>query len=134
MKLIRTLLLRRAAPARRSRAAAAEDEAPAFGHVLTLVQVFVRIAAQSDDPIAGLKAIDDVLAGRNTEANQAAAGLFKEMTADMPAEHRAKVASIGRRRRSALARTRSAAKAPRQARGLHRQRRCRRGRTSPRWG
>jgi hypothetical protein len=75
-------------------AAAAEDEAPGFGHMLSLVQVFVRLAAQSDDPVAGIKAMDDVLAGRNAEANQAAAGLFNEMTAGMPVEHRAKVASI----------------------------------------
>jgi hypothetical protein len=38
--------------------------------------------------------MDDVLAGRNTEANQAALGLFGEMTAGMPADHRAKMASI----------------------------------------
>src|SRR5688572_23287242 len=62
--------------------------------MLSLVQVFVRLAAQSDDPVAGLKAMDDVLAGRNLEANQAAAGLFNEMTAGMPVEQRAKVASI----------------------------------------
>jgi hypothetical protein len=58
------------------------------------MQIFVRLAAQSDDPVAGLRAMDDVLGGRNPEANQAAAGLFGEMTAGMPAEHRAKVASI----------------------------------------
>jgi hypothetical protein len=75
-------------------AVAAEDEAPGFGHMLSLVQVFVRLAAQTDDPVAGLKAMDDVLAGRNAEANQAALGLFNEMTAGMPVEHRAKVASI----------------------------------------
>ena len=74
-------------------AAAAEEQAPGFGHMLTLMQVFVRLAG-SDDPASGLKAMDDVLAGRNLEANQAAFGLFNEMTAGMPAEHRAKVASI----------------------------------------
>src|SRR5712671_4343780 len=73
---------------------AAEDEA--FGHALTLVQMFVRVAAQSDDPKASLKALDDVLAGRNTEANRAFAGLMEEATADMPAENRDKVASIVR--------------------------------------
>ena len=93
MKLVRILLLSTlvlpAVPA-----AAAEEQAPGFGHMLTLMQVFVRLAGQTDDPAAGLKAMDDVLAGRNLEANQAAAGLFSEMTAGMPAEHRAKVASI----------------------------------------
>ena len=73
-------------------AAAAEEQA-GFGHMLTLMQVFVRLAG-SDDPASGLKAMDDVLAGRNLEANQAASGLFNEVTAGMPAEHRAKVASI----------------------------------------
>src|SRR5688572_4002079 len=93
MKVIRSLLLAAlllpALPA-----TAAEDEAPGFGHALTLVQVFVRLAAQSDDPVAGLRAMDDVLAGRNADANQAAFGLFNEMTAGMSVEHRAKVASI----------------------------------------
>jgi hypothetical protein len=93
MKVIRSLLLAAllvpALPA-----AAADDEAPAFGHMLSLMQVFVRLAAQSNDPVAGMKAMDDVLAGRNMDANLAAAGLFSEMTAGMPAEHRAKVASI----------------------------------------
>jgi hypothetical protein len=93
MKLVRILLLSTfVLPA--FPAAAAEEEAPGFGHMLTLMQVFVRLAGQSDDPVAGLKAMDDVLAGRNLEANQAALGLFSEVTAGMPAEHRAKVASI----------------------------------------
>jgi len=92
MKVIRALLL--ATLLVPALPAAAADEAPAFGHALTLMQVFVRLAAQTDDPVAGLKAMDDVLGGRNPEANQAAFGLFNEMTAGMPAEHRAKVASI----------------------------------------
>ena len=92
MKVIRALLL--ATLLVPALPAAAADAAPAFGHALTLMQVFVRLAAQTDDPVAGLKAMDDVLGGRNPEANQAAFGLFNEMTAGMPAEHRAKVASI----------------------------------------
>jgi hypothetical protein len=84
-----------AAPAQA--APANEDEGwPAFGHALTLVQMFVRLASQSEDPQAGLAAVDDILGGRNTEANRAIAGLFDEATADMPAEYRGKVASIGR--------------------------------------
>jgi hypothetical protein len=75
-------------------AQASEDEA--FGHALTLVQMFVRSAMVSDDPKAGLAALDNVLSGRNTEANQAFAGLFQEATADLPAQHRDKVAAIGR--------------------------------------
>jgi hypothetical protein len=72
---------------------ASEDQA--FGHALTLVQMFVRAATQSSDPKSGLKAIDEVLAGRNTEANRAFAGLFEEATAGMSPEHKAKVATIG---------------------------------------
>ena len=92
MKVIRALLL--ATLLVPALPVAAADAAPAFGHALTLMQVFVRLAAQTDDPVASLKAMDDVLGGRNPEANQAAFGLFNEMTAGMPAEHRAKVASI----------------------------------------
>lgn len=73
-------------------AAQEEDGWKAFGHALTLAQVLMRNAAQSDDPEKG---VDDVLAGRNTEANQAITGLLEEATADMPAQYRSRVASIG---------------------------------------
>ena len=92
MKLVR-LLLAAALFAPALPALAADDDA-ALGHMLSLMQVFVRMAAQSDDPVAGLKAMDDVLAGRNMQANQAAAGLFNEITADLPAAHRQQMASI----------------------------------------
>jgi len=72
-------------------APAAQDEWSAFGHALTLAQILMR-TAQSDDPD---KAIDDVLAGRSTEANRAAAGLLETATADMPTEYRSRVVSIG---------------------------------------
>ena len=78
-------------------AQASEQEAwPAFGHALTLVQIFVRAAAESETPQQNLKAIDDVLLGRNAAANEAAMGLMKEMLADLPAPHRATIAAIGR--------------------------------------
>ena len=70
---------------------AAQDEWKTFGYALTLAQIFVR-TAQSDNPD---KAFDDVLAGRSTEANSAVSGLLQDATADMPAEHRSRVASIG---------------------------------------
>jgi len=72
-------------------APAAQDEWSAFGHALTLAQILMR-TAQSDDPD---KAIEDVLAGRSTEANRAAAGLLETATADMPTEYRSRVVSIG---------------------------------------
>ena len=101
MKLIRTLLalglLAGALPACAATTTTADDEGwQAFGHALTLVQTLVGIAARSDDPQASLKGIDDVLAGRNDEANRAVSGLLNDVTSDMPAEYRDKVAAIGR--------------------------------------
>jgi hypothetical protein len=93
MNVARTLALA-AALSCAAPAFATEDEA--FTHALTLVQMFVRAAAQSDDPKTSLKTIDDVLAGRNTEANRAFAGLFEESTSDMSADQRDRVASIAR--------------------------------------
>jgi hypothetical protein len=72
----------------------AEEEGwSAFGHALTLAQVFMRIAAHSDNPD---QAYDDVLAGRSTEANRAIAGLLEEATVDMPSQYRDRVAAIGK--------------------------------------
>lgn len=70
-----------------------DDGWMSFGHALSLVQVLMRIAASPGDP---QKAFDDVLAGNNAEANRALAGLFEEMTSDMPSQYKDKVASIGR--------------------------------------
>jgi hypothetical protein len=92
MRLIRTLLL--ATLLAPTLSLAATDDDPAFGHMLSLLQVVVRLAGQSNDPVAGVRAMDDMLAGRNLEANRAATGLFQEMTAGMPTEHRDKIASI----------------------------------------
>jgi hypothetical protein len=94
MKLIRVLLVSSLmVPALSARAATDDDEGwKAFGHALTLAQVLMRIASQSEDPNKGF---DDVLAGRSTEANRAIAGLLEEATADMPVEYRSRVASIG---------------------------------------
>jgi ankyrin repeat protein len=109
MKLFRTLLIvSLLIPALPARAAADDDEGwKAFGHALTLAQVLMGIAARSDNPD---KAFDDVLAGRNTEANRAIAGMLEEATADMPPEYRGRVASMGQDL-AALAR-RNAGKAP----------------------
>ena len=73
---------------------AKQDEGwSAFGHALTLAQVFMRIAAHSENPD---QAFDDVLAGGSAEANQAIAGLLEEATADMPPQYRERVAAIGK--------------------------------------
>ncbi len=69
-----------------------DDSWKTFGYALTLAQVMTRIAARSENPEQGF---DDVLAGRNTEANHAMAGLLEEATSGMPSEHRSRVNSIG---------------------------------------
>ena len=70
MKAIRILflasLLVPALPAQ-----SAEDEWPAFGHALTLIHTFVRIAAESETPQQSLKSIDDVLLGRVSASTNA---------------------------------------------------------------
>jgi hypothetical protein len=94
MKSIRILLAALLlAPALSARAA----EDASLNHALTLVHMFVRIAAESDvSPSASLRAIDEVLAGRNAAANEALAGLMKDMLADVSPENRATIAAIGR--------------------------------------
>lgn len=82
-----------AAPEPEPAPASQEEGWSAFGHALSLAQVFARIAAHSENPEQGF---DDVLAGRSTEANQAFAGLFKEATTDMPPQYRDQVAAIGK--------------------------------------
>ena len=64
--------------------------------MLTLVHMFVRIAAESDSSTSSLRAIDEVLAGRNAAANEAVAGLLKDALADVSPENRATIAAIGR--------------------------------------
>ena len=94
MKTIRILflaaLLTPALPAQ-----AAEEPSP-LGHMLTLVHMFVRLAAESDTSTSSLRAIDEVLSGRNAAANKAVAGLMKDMLADVSPEDRATIAAIGR--------------------------------------
>src|SRR5262245_5155627 len=77
-------------------AQAQEPADSSLGHVLTLVHMFVRIAAESDSSAASLRAIDEVLAGRNAAANEAVAGLLRDALADVSPENRATIAAIGR--------------------------------------
>ncbi|MGQ0655067.1 MAG: hypothetical protein ACT4P4_22850 [Betaproteobacteria bacterium] len=79
------LLLVSATPAR-----ASEDDA--FGYALTLIQTIVRLGTQTS-PEQG---IADVLAGRNSEANRAIAGLFEGATSEVPPQYRDQMAAIGR--------------------------------------
>ena len=96
MKPVRILLvaalLVHALPAR-----AAEEPSPtSLNHALALVHMFVRIAAESDTSQVSLRAIDEVLSGRNAAANEAVAGLLKEALVDVSPENRATIAAIGR--------------------------------------
>jgi len=94
MKTIRILvlaaLLTPALPAQ-----AAEEPSP-LGHMLTLVHMFVRIAAESDTSTTSLRAIDEVLSGRNAAANEAVAALMQDALSDVSPENRATIAAIGR--------------------------------------
>jgi hypothetical protein len=64
--------------------------------MLTLVHMFVRIAAESDSSQVSLRAVDEVLAGRNAAANEAVAGLLNDALADVSPQNRATIAAIGR--------------------------------------
>ena len=76
--------------------ASAEDDDRAFGHMLSLVHTFVHIAAHAGSPREALREYDELLAGRNAEANRALMGLFDEMTYGMAPRNREKLAAIGR--------------------------------------
>jgi hypothetical protein len=67
-----------------------------FGNVLALVQQFVRVAAAAPDAESAQKGVDSVLAGRNAEANRAAADVLSEVLREMPAEQRGAFTSIAR--------------------------------------
>src|SRR6185295_4879984 len=91
MKTLRALLIAAVLAAPFS-AGAADDEDKSFRHILTLIQTFTSIAAQSNAPE---RDIADVLAGKNPQANAAASGLLQEITADMPPATRSQMSAIG---------------------------------------
>ncbi len=94
--LIAALVLSLAAPAVQAHGAEDADDWMMFGKMLALVQMFVRLAAQSPDPQVMEKGVDEVLSGRNAEANRAAREMLDEMLREVPAEHRGTVLAIGR--------------------------------------
>ena len=64
-----------------------------FGKLLSVVHVLMQASERADgDPKAMQKAMDDILSGRNAEANALALEIFGEM----PAPEREKMLSIGR--------------------------------------
>jgi len=92
--LISLLLL---SPAVASAGAASDaDDAKLVASMLALVQQVVRLAAQSPDPQTMRKGIDGMLSGENADANRFAAVLLGEILRDLPLEHQATIASIGR--------------------------------------
>jgi len=64
-----------------------------FGKLLSVVHVLMQASEKSGgDPKAVQQAMDDILSGRNTEANALALEIFGEV----PAQEREKMLSIGR--------------------------------------
>jgi len=96
MKTIRTLLIAALLIPVLPAQAAEEPADSSLGNILTLVHMFVRIAAESDSSQVSLRAIDEVLAGRNAAANEAIAGLMNDALADVSPQNRATIAAIGR--------------------------------------
>jgi len=96
MKPIRTIILATLLMPALPVQAADEPSDASLGNVLTLVHMFVRIAAESDSAPTSLRAIDEVLAGRNAAANEAIAGLMNDALTDVSPENRATIAAIGR--------------------------------------
>jgi hypothetical protein len=69
----------------------AADDWSTFSRFLSILQVVMQSAAK-DDGKQSQQAVEDILAGRNAEANE----LAKELFSDVPAAEREKMLSIGR--------------------------------------
>ena len=90
--LLVAALLASTVPARAAATAPEDVEWSAFDHVLTLVETVVRAGMQPNPDAA----MAEVLSGHNPRVNGALAGLFAGATAELPAEYRDRVASLGR--------------------------------------
>jgi hypothetical protein len=73
-----------------------EEEWQLFGRVLALVQSVVHGAAQSNDPRASEKGVDNLLSGEHREANRLAADLIGEAFDDMPLQHKGTAVALAR--------------------------------------
>ena len=72
---------------------AAQDDWVTFGKLLSVIQVLMSVSSASqDDPRAAQRALDDLMNGRNAEANAVVGEIF----ADVPATERDRMLSIGR--------------------------------------
>lgn len=92
IRILLTVLLLSAHPAR------ADDDSDwaMFGRIVALVQPFLRLAVQSDDPRAVEKGIDSALAGENAEVNRLTRELADEMFEGMPADLKRSLGSMAR--------------------------------------
>jgi len=69
------------------------DDWATFSKLLSVIQVMMSVSAASqDDPKAASRALDDLMNGRNAEAN----ALMGEVFADVPPQERDRMLSIGR--------------------------------------
>ncbi len=77
-------------------ASAEEEDWQSFGRVLSLVQSVVRGAAQSDDPRALEKGVDQLFSGENRDASRLASDLLGEAFDDMPAQYRGAAVALAK--------------------------------------
>lgn len=96
LRSVRTAALLLALPLHAAAAPAEDDDWKMMGGILSLMQQLVSLAVHSPDPAAAKKGVDEVLAGRNAQANRIAGDLMSEITADVPAEHRGAFVALGR--------------------------------------
>jgi hypothetical protein len=76
-----------------AQAKAPADDWATFGKLLSVIQVLMSVSAASqDDPKAAQRALDDLMNGRNAEAN----ALMGEVFADVPPQERERLLSIGK--------------------------------------
>jgi hypothetical protein len=92
-RLVTALVVATAFGAAHAQSKAAPDDWATFSKLLSVIQVLMSVSAASqDDPKAAQQALDDLMNGRNAEAN----ALMGEVFADVPAAERDRMLSIGR--------------------------------------
>jgi ankyrin repeat protein len=92
IRILLAVLLLSAHPAR----AGDDSDWAMFGRIVALVQPFLRLAVQSDDPRAVDKGIDSALAGENAEVNRLAREMADEMFEGMPADLKTSLGAMAR--------------------------------------
>lgn len=79
-----------------AQASAPDDDWQLFGRVLSLVQSVVHGAAQSNDPRALEKGVDQLFSGEHREANRLAADLLGEAFEDMPSQYKGAAVALAK--------------------------------------